>query len=112
VRSKFGKTGFIRKISSALLGRSGDSQTLPPPPGPRMTRVRVFVTDLAKAGNSFAEIKEKVYAAYRGRSLSLSQIYRIIKLASAGKDTEDQGAISTPKKQFARRISSPPWPPP
>ncbi len=82
-----------------------------PPPGQRMAWVRVFVADLARARKSFAEIKKTVDAAYRDRSLSPLQIYRIIKQARAGKDAEDQRHLN-PKKTFAQRISSPPWPPP
>jgi hypothetical protein len=62
-----------------------------------MTRVRDFVTDLARAGKSFSEIKKNVEAAYRDRSLSSSQLYRIIKQARAGKVTEDQRHLN-PKK--------------
>jgi hypothetical protein len=76
-----------------------------------MTRVRDFVADLARAGKSFSEIKNTVEAAYGDRSLSSSQLYRIIKQARAGKDTEDQHHFN-PQKQFARRLSLPPWPPP
>jgi hypothetical protein len=111
MRSKCILTSSIRKFSCSPLGRSGDSRALPPPPGPRMTRVRDFVADLARAGKSFSEIKKTVAAAYGDRSLSSSQLYRIIKQARVGKDTEDQRHLN-PKKRFARRLSPPPWPPP
>ncbi len=90
MRSKCLLTGFIRKISCSPLGRSGDSQALPPSPGPCMTRVQDFAADLARAGKSFSEIKKNVEAAYGDRSLSSSQLYHIIKQARAGKDTKDQ----------------------
>lgn len=62
-----------------------------------MTRVRNFVADLAKAGKGVADIKKLVDAAYEDKSLSLSQIYRIVKLVRAGGNAEDQRRFN-PKK--------------
>ena len=54
-----------------------------------MTRVHDFVCDLSKAGKSIREIMEIVEAAYPGKGLSLSQVYRLIKAVKEGKETKD-----------------------
>jgi hypothetical protein len=46
-----------------------------------MTREQDFVTNLTRAGKGFTKIKKTVEAANGDRSLSSSQIYRIIKQA-------------------------------
>ncbi len=52
-----------------------------------MTEVRDFVAALARAGKSRKEIKPLVDAAYGDKSLSSSQINRIILAVKAGKNT-------------------------
>ncbi len=44
-----------------------------PPTQLRVTRVRDFVADLARAGKSFTEIKKNMEAAYGDQSLSSLQ---------------------------------------
>ena len=62
-----------------------------------MTEVRDFVAALARAGKRRQEIKILVDAAYGDKSLSISQINRIIKAVNDGKNTSDQ-RHSNPKK--------------
>jgi hypothetical protein len=67
--NKFYKTGFHRKFCCALLDPTGKSNTLPPPTQLRITRVRDFVADLARAGKSFTEIKKNRGSCLRGPEL-------------------------------------------
>jgi hypothetical protein len=46
-----------------------------------------FVTNLARAGKSYQEIKETVDAAYGGQSLQKTVIYKVLKKVNAGKST-------------------------
>jgi hypothetical protein len=62
-----------------------------------MTEARNFVAALARAGKSCSEIKPLVDAAYTDKSLSISQINRIIKAVKEGKTTADL-RYSHPKK--------------
>ncbi len=62
-----------------------------------MTRVRDFVADLAKAGKSFAEIRETVQKAYGDKGLKKTQIYDVIQKVKAGKNPSDQRRLN-PKK--------------
>ena len=55
-----------------------------------MTEVRDFVAALARAGKRRQEIKPLVDSAYGDKSLSISQINRIIKAVKEGKNTSDQ----------------------
>jgi hypothetical protein len=71
--NKFYLTGFHQKFRCAPLDPTGKSNTLPPPPQLRITRVRDFVADLARAGKSFTEIKKNMEAAYGDQSLSSLQ---------------------------------------
>jgi hypothetical protein len=61
-----------------------------------MTRVGAFIADLARAGKSFAEIKQTVDAAYGDRSLSLSKFTALLSRQGLEK-TPKTSAISTPK---------------
>ncbi len=54
-----------------------------------MTEVRDFVAALARAGKSRKEIKPFLDAAYGDKTLSISQINRIIKAVKDGKSTSD-----------------------
>ena len=62
-----------------------------------MTRVRNFISDLAKAGNGMKAIQNQVEAAYGPKAISRSQIYKIMSTVKAGKSTEDQRHLN-PKK--------------
>jgi hypothetical protein len=62
-----------------------------------MTEARNFIAALARAGKSCREIKPLVDAAYGDKSLSISQINRIIKVVKEGKTTADL-CHSIPKK--------------
>ncbi len=70
---KFYKTGFHRKFSCAPVDRTEESNTLPPPTQLRITRVRDFVVDHARASKNFTEKKQTVEAAYGDQSLSSLQ---------------------------------------
>jgi hypothetical protein len=62
-----------------------------------MTKVRDFVAALAHAGKSFTEIKNTTDAAFGGKSLSKSAIYKIINKVKAGETTEDQRHLNQKK---------------
>jgi hypothetical protein len=62
-----------------------------------MTKVRDFVAALARAGKSYTENKNTTEAAFGGKSLSKSAIYKIIIKVKAGETTEDKRHLN-PKK--------------
>jgi hypothetical protein len=63
-----------------------------------MTEVHDFVAALARAGKSRKEIKPLVDAAYGDKTLSISQINRIIKAVKEGKTTSDLRHSNAKKK--------------
>jgi transposase len=62
-----------------------------------MTKVRDFVAALARAGKSYTEIKNTADAAFGGKTLSKSVIYKILNKVKAGETTEDKRHLN-PKK--------------
>jgi len=62
-----------------------------------MTGVRDFVAGLARAGKPFKEIEDTVKKAYGDKALKKTQIYEIITLVKANKNTKDQRCLN-PKK--------------
>jgi cytochrome c-type biogenesis protein CcmH/NrfF len=71
-----------------------------------MTEVRDFVAALARAGKSRKEIKPLVGAAYGDKTLSKSQINRILKAVKEGKSTSDQRYSNAKKPSGLRTL----WP--
>jgi hypothetical protein len=71
-----------------------------------MTEVRYFVAALARAGKSQKEIKPLVDAAYGDKTLSKSQINRIIKAVKEVKLTSDQRYSNAKKPSGLRTL----WP--
>ncbi len=51
-----------------------------------MTEVRDFAAALARAGNTFAEIKTLCEASYGDQALKKTQIYAILRKVKGGKD--------------------------
>lgn len=62
-----------------------------------MTKVRDFVAGLARAGKGKKEIKTTVDLAFPDKSLSESQINRIIRAVKLGENTEDRRKESAKK---------------
>ncbi|QQP57787.1 Hypothetical protein FKW44_002890 [Caligus rogercresseyi] len=63
-----------------------------------MSRIHKFVEDLAKARNTPKEIKTIVDTAFEVNSISQSQIYRILALIKAGKDSSDKRSTNGRRK--------------
>jgi len=70
-----------------------------------MTEVRDFIAALARAGKRQQEIKILVDAAYGDKSLSISQINRIIKAVNDGKSTSDQSNSNSKKTRTAQVVA-------
>jgi hypothetical protein len=68
-----------------------------------MSKARVFVAALARAGKSYREIKKMVDAAFGDQTLKQTAIYAIIKKVKDGKTTEDQRHLNAKKNQENRR---------
>jgi hypothetical protein len=67
-----------------------ENQLFPARPVRRQSSGEISLPIWPEPGKASLKKKKNVEAAYRDRSLSSSQLYRIIKQARAGKDTEDQ----------------------
>ncbi|QQP35734.1 Mariner Mos1 transposase [Caligus rogercresseyi] len=63
-----------------------------------MSRIHKFAEDLAKARKTSKEIKTKVDTAFEVNSISQSQIYRILALVKAGKDSSDKRSTNGRRK--------------
>ena len=69
-----------------------------------MTEVRDFVAALARAGKRRQEIKPLVDSAYGNKTLSVSQINRIIRAVKEGKNTSDQRHANAKKTKRTASI--------
>ncbi|QQP34967.1 Hypothetical protein FKW44_023041 [Caligus rogercresseyi] len=63
-----------------------------------MLRIHKFVEDLAKSRKTPKEIKTMVDTAFEVNSISQSQIYCILALVKAGKDSSDKGSTNGRRK--------------
>ena len=71
--------------------------TATPPPSHTMSELQDFVAVLVRAGRTVSEIKKSAEVAYDNKSLTRSQIYRIIKSVKDGENTEDQQPLNSKK---------------
>ena len=62
-----------------------------------MTKVRDFIAGLTRAGKGKKEIKTTAELAFPGKSLSESQINRIIRAVKMGENTDDQRRFNAKK---------------
>jgi len=62
-----------------------------------MSELQDFVAVLVRAGRTVSEIKKSAEVAYDNKSLTRSQIYRIIKSVKDGENTEDQRPLNSKK---------------
>jgi histone-lysine N-methyltransferase SETMAR len=69
-----------------------------------MTKVRNFVSGLARAGKSANEIKILADAAFENKSLMKTAIYSILKKVKAGETIDDQQHLNAKKTKRTQDI--------
>jgi hypothetical protein len=97
-------TGFSLRPAGGPAAPPPASLSLVPLPAVAMTKIRDFVSGLARARKSANEIKILTDAAFGDKSLTKTAIYNILKKVKAGETTDDLLHLNAKKTKRTQDI--------